>query len=224
MCCVSRSLKSSKFDFEGPDDIVDIDLDDANIDGKQRECPRFANNGCFKGKSTVPAGSIYEGAFPNAFNKGCSMFDLGESPVTCALLQDEVNTCKHHCTTSNCNEGDMQATKSEITCQVCQQEVDHVGTPLSGDQGCYNMTEDYSQPCPEGFGFCQTKLYVDWFAAGYQNIIFQRSCERFEATEENQCYEGGNAVDEPLFKDCKVTCNTDNCNEENEPVEVCLLI
>ena len=127
---------SSKFDYQGPEDVTDIDIEDmANIDAKERICPRFANNGCFKGKSTVPQGSIFEGAFPNAFNKGCSMFDLGERPVTCSLLQDEVDTCKHHCTTSYCNEGDMQTVKTQISCQVCSQEVNHVGIPLSGDQG-----------------------------------------------------------------------------------------
>ena len=127
---------SSNFDYQGPEDVTDIDIEDmANIDARERICPRFANNGCFKGKSTVPQGSIFEGAFPNAFNKGCSMFDLGERPVTCSLLQDEVDTCKHHCTTSYCNEGDMQTVKTQISCQVCSQEVNHVGIPLSGDQG-----------------------------------------------------------------------------------------
>ena len=127
---------SSSFDYQGPEDVADIDIEDMeNIDAKERVCPRFANNGCFKGKSTVPEGSRFEGTFPNSFNKGCSMFDLGERPVTCSLLQDEVDTCKHHCTTSYCNEGDMQAVKTKISCQVCSQEVNHVGIALSGDEG-----------------------------------------------------------------------------------------
>ena len=71
------------------------------------------------------------------------MFDLGERPVTCALLQDEVDTCKHHCTTSYCNEGDMNMVKTKISCQVCSQEVNHVGTPLSGDQGQGSSDADY---------------------------------------------------------------------------------
>ena len=39
---------SSKFDYQGPENVTDIDIDDtANIDAKERICPRFANNGCF---------------------------------------------------------------------------------------------------------------------------------------------------------------------------------
>jgi hypothetical protein len=65
-------------------------------------------------------------------------------------------------------------------------------------------------------------MSVDWYAAGDQTIIFERSCAKAEVVPEEQCFEGGNAIDQPLFKDCKITCDSDNCNNEEstEAVEM----
>ena len=84
------------------------------------------------------------------------------------------------------------------------------------------MTEDYLEPCPDDHFYCQSRMAVDWFAAGDQTIIFERSCAKTEVIPEEQCFEGGNAIDQPLFKDCKITCDSDNCNNEEstEDVEV----
>ena len=82
------------------------------------------------------------------------------------------------------------------------------------------MTEDYLEPCPDDHSYCQSRMAVDWFAAGDQTIMFERSCAKAEVVPEEQCFEGGNAIDQPLFKDCKITCDTDNCNNEDSTEEV----
>ena len=45
-------------------------VDESNFDGQIRECPRYANNGCFKGSNSIEAGSIHEDNLSNSFNKG----------------------------------------------------------------------------------------------------------------------------------------------------------
>ena len=82
------------------------------------------------------------------------------------------------------------------------------------------MTEDYLEPCPDDHSYCQSRMTVDWYAAGDQTIVFERSCARREVVPEEQCFAGGNAVDQPLFKDCKITCDSDNCNNEDSTEEV----
>ena len=82
------------------------------------------------------------------------------------------------------------------------------------------MTEDYLEPCPDDHFYCQSRMTVDWYAAGDQTIVFERSCAKTEVVPEEQCFGGGNAVDQPLFKDCKITCNSDNCNNEDSTEEV----
>ena len=48
-------------------------------------CPRFANQGCFKSEYTVNLDFPLPG-FKNSFNKGCSMYELGDIEPVCKDL------------------------------------------------------------------------------------------------------------------------------------------
>ena len=211
---------ASFIDFDGDDD-TQIDQD-SDIDQRQRQCPRFANNGCFKGNQTTEPGSKFEGAYPNSFNKGCSMFDLGERSNRCipqdgsSIFDGEVQSCKQHCTTELCNEGDQEMTLSEISCQVCSQRIDHMGNPGHGDVGCYNGTVSYEEPCAVGYSYCGSSLVVDWYTDGSQGIKFERFCAAEEDVPETDCVEGGMVDGSSYYKDCTTTCQTDNCNNDND--------
>lgn len=103
---------------------------------------------------------------------------------------------------------------SQISCQVCEESIDHVGNFLGGNPGCYNMTENFFQACPSGFNLCATKMSVDWFSAGDQEIKFTRMCSDKNVEFGQECIQGGNLVG--LFKDCETSCNTPNCNDGND--------
>ena len=81
-------------------------------------------------------------------------------------------------------------------------------------KGCYNRTEDFFLPCPNGYNLCATKMAVDWFSGGNQEIKFTRMCSNKNVEFGQECMEGGNRVG--LFKDCETSCNTPNCNNMND--------
>lgn len=83
---------------------------------------------------------------------------------------------------------------SQISCQICEETIDHVGDFLSGNPGCYNMTEDFFQPCPSGNNLCGTKMAVDWFSGGNQEITFSRYCSKKNVEFGQECLEGGNTA------------------------------
>ena len=83
---------------------------------------------------------------------------------------------------------------SQISCQICEETIDHVGDFLDGNPGCYNMTEDFFLPCPSGYNFCATKMAVDWFSGGNQEIKFSRYCSNKNVEFGQECLEGGNTV------------------------------
>ena len=51
-----------------------------NTDDYIMECPRFANQGCFKAKYRV--GELTN-AYNTSYSKGCSMYDLGDLEEIC---------------------------------------------------------------------------------------------------------------------------------------------
>ena len=54
-------------------------------------CPRFANQGCFTADYTV--GDITN-AYNSSYNKGCSMYNLGEIDVNCVYDPDLGQLCR----------------------------------------------------------------------------------------------------------------------------------
>ena len=67
---------SNNEDFHQNDQLVSIDQ---NI----KDCPAFANSGCFIGNMTRNEGEEQVHG-SNSFNKGCSMLDLSDMDVDCA--------------------------------------------------------------------------------------------------------------------------------------------
>ena len=100
------------------------------------------------------------------------------------------------------------------------------------------MTEDFFQPCPSGLNLCASKMSVDWLSGGDQTITFSRSCSAKEINFGQECTEFGNTghgqklvkkfpnfslefkflteFKVGLFKDCETSCNTPNCNANND--------
>ena len=77
----------------------DFPLDGSEYtDNAIRQCPAFANNGCFMA-SMVTWGEGKDTWGPNSFNKGCSMLDLGDMELDCIENPDVgYQSCK--CKTS----------------------------------------------------------------------------------------------------------------------------
>ena len=71
---------SSFHDFSMEEDFP---LDGSEYtDSAIRQCPAFANNGCFMASMVTYDGGK-EAWGPNSFNKGCSMLDLGDMELDC---------------------------------------------------------------------------------------------------------------------------------------------
>ena len=60
------------------------------VDNVIMTCPRFANQGCFKGDYRT--GSL--DFFPSAYSKGCSMYDLGDRDEYCSGSDVLGTTCR----------------------------------------------------------------------------------------------------------------------------------
>ena len=205
---------STANDFEGDTTDLDLNLAD-NLDIHVRQCPRFANNGCFKGNVTIlDPDSVFSNLFENSIAKGCSMFDLDERATLCNdALDSAVSACKQHCTTDLCNFGGLDVTASTHSCQVCSERQNHIGQQLGGDRGCYDGSRDFNRPCPAGQNTCATSLRVDWLPEGSQILEFERYCTS-EEIPQGKCVDGGNEIS--FFKDCDITCSNENCNIDND--------
>ena len=51
------------------------------VDDLMMQCPRFANQGCFKADYKLAEDGTE--VFPTGFHKGCSMFELGDRETEC---------------------------------------------------------------------------------------------------------------------------------------------
>ena len=127
--------------------------------------------------------------------------------------------CSEHCTGTGCNSGLMND-DPPIKCHVCQESIDHSGRTLPNDVndvGCYDLTSDFSTACGRGLDYCFTEMSVDWFIGGDQRITFRRGCTATPPANNNKpvCNTGG-STDEFLFKDCKLSCTGEGCNNDKE--------
>ena len=69
----------------------DPDENYENTDDYVMDCPRFANQGCFKAKFRV--GEITN-AYNTSYSKGCSMYDLGDIEEVCNEDPDLGELCR----------------------------------------------------------------------------------------------------------------------------------
>ena len=53
----------------------------SGVDDLMMQCPRFANQGCFKADYKLAEDGTE--VFPTGFHKGCSMFELGDRETEC---------------------------------------------------------------------------------------------------------------------------------------------
>ncbi len=72
-----------------------------DADGYLMECPRFANNGCFKSEFTEGDADI--DSFRDSFHKGCSMYDLGDEEPVCRDVGTLGTACKGSYYLSDCD-------------------------------------------------------------------------------------------------------------------------
>ena len=56
-------------------------------------CPRFANQGCFKAEYTTSP-ELSALGFNSSFNKGCSMYELGDRDTECDSMGLLGDTCR----------------------------------------------------------------------------------------------------------------------------------
>ena len=64
----------------------------SDSDGTLMDCPRFANQGCFKAEYT-PGDTSLPG-FNAGYHKGCSMFPLGKMNKECSSISAIGTTCR----------------------------------------------------------------------------------------------------------------------------------
>ena len=78
------------------------------VDDLMMQCPRFANQGCFKADYKLAEDGTE--VFPTGFHKGCSMFELGDRETECQANQYLGTVCREHCTDPDCNQGYINPT------------------------------------------------------------------------------------------------------------------
>ena len=61
-----------------------------NVDQETDQCPRYANQGCFKSEFLKGTTQVYE----NQFHKGCSVFSIDKENLTCNKFGDIGSNCK----------------------------------------------------------------------------------------------------------------------------------
>ena len=88
-----------------------------NLDAKSRNCPSFANWGCFKANFTE--GSNPVGWLEDSFNKGCSMFEPTDDMTDCGNHYELGTPCKFQTSTSMGNPGGMGSWQCNLFSLKC---------------------------------------------------------------------------------------------------------
>ena len=90
---MEMSLDSRSVDFALENDkAISKFADYQDSDGYLMDCPRFANQGCFKAEYTEGDADIP--AFVSGFHKGCSMYPLGDISKECTTAGSIGTTCR----------------------------------------------------------------------------------------------------------------------------------
>ena len=204
-----------------------FDLAD-NLDEKSRNCPNFANWGCFTANFTEGSHGI-PGLFENSFNKGCSMFEPSDKPTECQNLASYGRACKRQTSTSMGNLGGMELWQ----CQQCEVEFDHLGNIISGDDTCFSKPDDHLADCDVGSAkMCVNNFSADFTFEGKLVYKMKRSCAKTETIEDDEtcdetfetAVENGNPELYKIHKTCMTVCDGRNCNNNNDIEELFIYI
>jgi hypothetical protein len=113
---------------------------------------------------------------------------------------------------------------SAITCYNCNVKYDHNGNLIEGSDNCWSANDtqidldDKEIACKEPNNFCKTEVIVEWQSSGEQTINFNRGCAAASVSDEDACI--GSTLSGNNYRDCKVTCNSDNCNADSDVLEL----
>ena len=187
-----------------------------NLDAKSRNCPIFANWGCFTANNT-------EGDIGNSFNKGCSMFERSDDSTECFDHELFGKSCKRQTSTSLGNPGGMEPLKELQKCYVCTESFDHAGNRIDNGPGnCINLVGDeHLEECDSIDDSCETAMYTDWSVDGSQVFQFIRKCYQFGSIVsdgETNCFEGKISHFNIQYKDCHNICTENGCNNNSDVV------
>ena len=182
-------------------------------------CPMYADAACFYAGSYhqdyIDAKTDFEDDF-----RGCSPFTVEEKCSTANIIGLDHLNCKGTCEENLCNTNKIIR---HLQCHQCQATMDQEGKILgSGDSRCFNPSSDiFLEDCPGGTTHCVDDLMVDWFAKGQQVFTITRGC--YNADDEGEIEEDA-PCDEFmssrfLYKDCKVSCDSDGCNNDDRIYE-----
>ena len=188
------------------------------MDDKSRDCPIFANWGCFTANYTKGASDQFG---DTGFNKGCSMFERSDNSTKC--VDDPIigESCKRQTSTSMGNPGGMEGPPQQ--CYVCTETYDHAGNRIDeGPGNCFNLVGDeHLEECDSTEDSCETATYADWHLDGRQTFTFRRKCNKLRSTESNgytDCFQSFMFNNNAQFKDCWNVCTGNGCNKNSDIV------
>ena len=101
-----------------------------NLDAKSRDCPIFANWGCFTANYTEGDDDYFG---DSSFNKGCSMFERSGDSTECYNHEPFGGWCKRQTSTSMGNPGGME---EPLQCDMFSLECGFT-TKLILDSSCF---------------------------------------------------------------------------------------
>ena len=101
-----------------------------NLDAKSRDCPIFANWGCFTANYTEGDNDYFG---DSSFNKGCSMFERSDDSTECYDHEPFGRWCKRQSSTSMGNPGGLE---EPLQCDIFSLECGF-GTKLILDSSCF---------------------------------------------------------------------------------------
>ena len=185
-----------------------------NLDDKSRDCPVFANWGCFTANYTEGDDDFFG---DSSFNKGCSMFERSDDSTECYDHELYGRSCKRQTSTSMGNPGGMEGALQK--CYVCAESFDHAGNRIDNGPGnCINLVGDeHLEVCDPTDDSCETIMLTDWSPDGSQILTFTRKCYQLRSTEtdgEKNCFEGASSLIQ--FKDCYNICTENRCNNNSD--------
>jgi len=173
------------------DDVAACRTNPSNLPNGVKECPAWANYGCFNANKFPADGElpcIGNNCIGNPgeeqYSKGCSPFLFtqadGETPVTGSQCEHVIadgapyESCKKTCDTDKCNIGAVFYTPSCYTCSVT---VDHTGAAMGwGDLECIDgALERHLEHCSSEQDVCVTEMVLDWRPSGMQTTTVRVS-------------------------------------------------
>ncbi|CBY31684.1 unnamed protein product [Oikopleura dioica] len=192
-----------------------------------KECPLYAQAGCFVSHTTR---EVLHGYRSRDTHRGCSTFNLATEggvadlkPVCNGFKANdeegqprEFNSCKQTCSTENCNNEEPVTRPETLSCYSCSETWSHLNMTVgSSDQGCFmDPGEEFIVECGPDDHMCAIEFEIDWLLNGQQNTIVRRSCTRGdrEAGPGTECSVNSGSSANFHFKKCTETTRGSNSN------------